>query len=298
MTKAKRIGHIIFVCLVGIIIDFILSGIKLFVGITSNSIIIFSDAIHNFMDGIGLSIAVLGFALMTCEPTETLPEGYGRLEYLASFILSVLLIGTGVYFAFSSINRLLYPYPVTFTWLRFAVIGATAVAKLLLGFWFKYHNKRLDSGVLKTAQFDSWLDCAITIMALIGFSLTIYSRLRIDAIFGIILSTIIICGGIKLFRENIVAILGDKPDEDLITKITSFIENEPTVSNIEEIKIYDYGVSNRTALITLEFKPDMDLTTLNNSIETIKTNLQNSFDIKIKICLKGGYHESEKTKTA
>jgi cation diffusion facilitator family transporter len=249
------------------------------------------------MDGIGLSIAVLGFALMTKDPSERLPEGFGRLEYLSSFILSVLLIGTGVYFAYSSIDRIFYPYPISFTWLRFAIIAITALAKLLLGFWFKYHNKRINSGVLKTAQFDSWLDFGITIMTLIGFSLTVYTQLRLDGIFGIILSVIIIIGGIKLFKENIIAILGDKIDDETTNKIYEKIIRHTYISQVENIKIYDYGIGRRTALVTVEFELGVDLNTIKTVIDEITAEIQNLFELEIKICIKGGRDERDKDKT-
>lgn len=297
MSKTKRIFYSIIVCSVGIIVDFVLSAVKLYVGLRSNSIIILSDSVHNFMDGIGLSIAVLGFALMTKDPSERLPEGFGRLEYLSSFILSVFLIGTGVYFAYSSIDRIFYPYPISFTWLRFAIIAITALAKLLLGFWFKYHNKRINSGVLKTAQFDSWLDFGITIMTLIGFSLTVYTQLRLDGIFGIILSVIIIIGGIKLFKENIIAILGDKIDDETTNKIYEKIIRHTYISQVENIKIYDYGIGRRTALVTVEFELGVDLNTIKTVIDEITAEIQNLFELEIKICIKGGRDERDKDKT-
>ncbi|MDR2267793.1 MAG: cation diffusion facilitator family transporter [Christensenellaceae bacterium] len=290
MQKSTRINRIIVVVISGIVINFVLASVKLYVGVSSNSIIIFSDAIHNFMDAAGLFIAILGFLLMRKESTSKFPEGYGRVEYLASFLLSLALLGTGIYFMYASIERMFYPYLVTFTWLRFAVIGSTAIFKVLLGLWYKYNNKTLDSGVLKTAQLDSWLDAFITIMTLIGYSLASYGALRLDAIFGIILSVIIIIGGLKLFLENFNAILGKRPTEALTKSINALIAESESIQEISQIRLHDYGVARQIVVITARFNPDLNTSQIEEVVKEITDTAHNTLNIELKVCMDGGYN--------
>ena len=195
-------------------VNFILFCVKLYVGMVSSSISIYSDAVNNLFDVFSVMLAFFGVRFMVKKAPPEYPDGYSKTEHIVGLLMSVAVGITGAYFAYSSLERLIYPRPVNYM-LRYAVILAvTAAVKLLLGFVLRKADKTADSVILKTVYLDSFSDCGVTVMILISFILTNYAGIRIDAVFGLAVSGIIIANAVKLVKQSLIQLLG-KNDEKM-----------------------------------------------------------------------------------
>lgn len=165
-----------------------------------------------------------------------------RLERLLSLLLSLAVTFVGLAFAYSSLERFMYPTPIWFS-VKFAVlIAMTAVAKLILFFFFKHQYKKSGSPVIKVMSTESLLDFFITLTSLISFTLTRYTEFVIDAVFGLIISVIVTVNALKLLYTSICAIIGfvkEEKREELsafleengvkVSKTVFFIESDESV---------------------------------------------------------------------
>lgn len=195
-------------------VNFILFGVKLYLGIVSLSVCIYSDAVNNLFDSLSAVLAFFGTGFMKKKAPDSFPDGYSKAEHIIGLLMAIAVGITGVYFAYSSLERFLYPRPVNYL-LRYAVIlAAAALAKFLLGFVLMKFSKKEDSVILKTVYLDSFSDCGVTVMTLLSFVLTNYAGIRIDAVFGLAVSAVIIFNAVKLVKQSFVALLG-KNDETL-----------------------------------------------------------------------------------
>lgn len=79
-----------------IILNIVLVGFKALVGIFANSIAIVSDAINNLSDVISSIIAIAGTKFAAKKPDKNHPYGHGRIEYMASFVISAVIIYAGI----------------------------------------------------------------------------------------------------------------------------------------------------------------------------------------------------------
>ena len=124
-TKARMRAAVFGIC-----VNLCLFMVKLYVGISTNSISIYVDSLNNALDSVVCIIALVGFWL-SVRTSPKYPFGLGRAEDLTGFITAVVIVGTGFGFGYVSLERTLYPAPVWFS-VRYAVIIAvTAVVKLL-----------------------------------------------------------------------------------------------------------------------------------------------------------------------
>ncbi|MBR0319981.1 MAG: cation diffusion facilitator family transporter, partial [Clostridia bacterium] len=82
--------------LVGIGVNLILVGFKAFVGYLSGSIAIIMDAINNLSDALSSVITIIGTKLASRKPDREHPFGHGRIEYISSIIIAILVIMAGV----------------------------------------------------------------------------------------------------------------------------------------------------------------------------------------------------------
>ena len=88
----NREREIIKASVVGIAGNMLLVMFKLIVGIASRSIAIILDAVNNATDALSSVVTIVGTKLAGHRPTRRHPFGYGRIEYLTSMLIAVIML--------------------------------------------------------------------------------------------------------------------------------------------------------------------------------------------------------------
>lgn len=252
-----------------------MAGVKLYIGLFANSVSVISDSINNFSDMFGFAGATVGIGLRDKKPTEKFPFGFGRIEYIVSFLISVLILVVGGVFFYESLERVFYHPPITFSWIHFGVLAATVVVKFLLFLFFYYIDRKSSSPIIKVEKIDSILDTAVTAMTLLSFALAPYTSVPVDGIVGLIISGVIIVMGCKTIAFNFTELMGKRQDE-AIDKIKTLLKDFVDKEDILDIKVFDYGSGNVFGAVTLK-KGDVD---------SIKEKAENTLGIKLTIELR------------
>lgn len=247
-NQGKRAG------LIGIICNILLATGKLLAGIISASTSIISDALNNFSDGISAIITMVGFKLSQKPADAEHPYGHARFEYIASFVISFLVLFVGFELAKSSIEKIINPQPTHFSLLIAIILGVSIVAKLSLSLYNSKVSKKLNSDAFKATAIDCRNDAIITATVLASSLVEYYSNLMIDGYVGLLLSLFIMYGGIKLVGETISPLLGKKNNEELKQKILEKLKDYPIVIGYHDLMIHDYGPSK--AFVSIHFEID------------------------------------------
>ena len=100
----SRQGVVIATSALGILVNFLLAGVKIAVGTMVSSIAIVSEGINNASDSASSLLTIVGTRLAEKRPTRAHPFGFGRVEYLTSLIIAVLILFTGGEFLISSVK--------------------------------------------------------------------------------------------------------------------------------------------------------------------------------------------------
>lgn len=183
---------------VGTAANFILFLVKVYVGISSNSLAIYCDAINNLGDTLACITALGGFILIK-KYTELQSK---RAQSLVTFVISLIIAVSGFYFVYNGAERVLYPLPVSYS-IKYAIlIGATIGVKILLGVFYRFFNKKSSSPMLKAMVLDSVLDCFITLTALIGLILVPKINFAIDGVLAVVTGIIITVSAVKNIIEQ------------------------------------------------------------------------------------------------
>lgn len=82
------------------------------VALTSGSVALFADTVHNFSDAFTAIPLGLAFWLSRRSPSRRYPYGLGRAEDLAGVFIVVLIAASAVFAGWEAIARLLDPSPV------------------------------------------------------------------------------------------------------------------------------------------------------------------------------------------
>lgn len=177
----------------GAIFNTVLFFSKFYVGISTNSLSIYCDAINNLGDTFACLIAVFGFFLAR-KVTELKSQ---KIQSLCTFVISLIIAATGAYFVYNGLQRLMYPLRIAYSEEYSYIIIATVFAKILMGLMYMAFNKKASSPVLKAMILDSFLDCAVTIFALMGLFLITKVNFAADGIFAIIIGTAVTVSAVK-----------------------------------------------------------------------------------------------------
>ena len=94
--ETVRENTIVRTSLIGIGANALLAAFKAFIGIISNSIAITLDAVNNLSDAFSSIIPIIGTKLATKPAAKKHPFGYGRLEYLSTMIIAIIILYAGI----------------------------------------------------------------------------------------------------------------------------------------------------------------------------------------------------------
>ena len=123
---------------VGIACNALLCAAKLLVGTLFGSISVTADAVNNLSDASSSIITLVGFKLSAKPADKEHPYGHARIEYLAGLAVSVLIIVIGFELARTSLDKILHPTPVAFSWLTVAVLVGSIGVKLWMAVFILY----------------------------------------------------------------------------------------------------------------------------------------------------------------
>ncbi len=126
-----------------------------------------------------------------------------RAQSLCTVFISLLIAVTGIYFVYHGTERLMYPTPVSYI-VRYAVLlAATIAVKLMMGLLFHAFHKKAPSSVLKALELDCYLDCFVTMAALMSLVLNEKVHFPIDGTFAVIAGVCITVSAVKnIIRES------------------------------------------------------------------------------------------------
>lgn len=243
----------------GILVNVALALVKLYVGLSTNSLTIMLDAINSFFDIITCVVTAIAVAILLRPKSETSPHGYGRSEYLASFCVAAVTVVVGALFFIRSLNRMAMPEPVWFGAESCALIAAAIPLKLGLGLAYRYANKKIRSKAFDALALDSFLDTGITTASLVCFLISSRVDYAVDAIFGMALSVLIVIFAVKMVWDSVKSLVaGDARDEGESAK--SAAQNALATSSVKgeliSVDVHDYGYGEKVADVYIAFDDD------------------------------------------
>ena len=152
--KAVRRAYGTMVSVVGVILNLLLFGAKFAIGTLIGSVAIRADAINNLSDAGSQIISFISFRLSSKPADRKHPFGHARIEYVASLIVSFLVLHIGLDLLMESVDKLIHPeLPTKNAWTVWILVGSIAV-KLWLALFNNRIGKRIDSSVMRATATD------------------------------------------------------------------------------------------------------------------------------------------------
>ena len=189
-------------CAAAFALNVALFSVKLYVGLSANSISIYSDAVNNMFDSLSGLAAFICFAALLSSTSEAARAIIKKSEQFFSFVMSVIILLTGLYFAYNSLERLFYPTPISYLTHYLVLLMITVAVKLIMFFAYRGVYRVTGSPIIKVMAADSLLDCFITLATVMSLTVSQYAEFAIDAVFGIVISIALIISALKLAKKS------------------------------------------------------------------------------------------------
>lgn len=243
---------------VGIICNCLLAAGKLIVGHMTSSMSITADGLNNLSDGASSIVTLLGFKLAEKPADRKHPYGHARIEYIAGLTVAVMILFIGLELGKSSVEKLIDPEPIEFSFTAVWVLCASILVKLFMMLFNLKMGRRINSNTLLATAADSRNDVMTTSAVLAASIVEHFYDVRIDGVMGIAVSLFILYSGIKLAGETMSPLLGEGANPELQKQITDYINGCPMVLGCHDLMVHDYGPGRRYASIHVEIDKNED----------------------------------------
>lgn len=269
--------------ILGIIINLILFTVELLLGMITNSIAMIADAFHDLADVSSSIISLIGFKLANKPADREHPFGHGRLEYISTLAISIIIILIGYEFLKSSFARILHPEQVNFSIISFIIILIAMPLKLWLGFFNKTLGKKINSTTITAVGTDALNDVAILLGVVLSLFISDFIHINVDGYIGAIVAIFIIVSGISLIKETIDPLLGQAPDPILVKELTEGVLNYKYVSGTHDLIIHNYGPGRSMASLHAEVPSDVSIMEIHEVIDRAEKELSKKLNMFIVI---------------
>lgn len=226
---------------VSTVMSLVLCGVKGWLGLVSGSVSLLADATNNLTDMGSSLVIALGFQWSRKPSDEEHPFGHGRIETVATLVLSIALIVVGVEVAKSGVVRLLNPQVVDAPMWLMVTVGVTVALKLWMAVFARSLAKLSKSHVLEADAWNHTFDVICTLLVVVSLVGSRFGVPSLDGWTAIGVAVFIFATGIKYAREAIDILLGKRPDAEEMDAIHRVVEAVDGVLGVHEIIVHQYG---------------------------------------------------------
>lgn len=272
-NEQSREKTIVRTSIIGIIANVFLAAFKAVIGLLSNSIAIVLDAVNNISDAGSSLITIVGTKLAARKPDKKHPFGYGRIEYLSTMVISVIVLYAGITSFVESVKQIIHPETPDYSAVSLIIVAVAVVVKILLGRYVKATGGKVNSDSLINSGKDAILDSVISASTLVAAGIFLMFHISLEAWLGAVISIVIIKSGVEMLRDTISQILGEPNDPDLVNRIKQTVKQFPEVQGAYDLVLHNYGPDNWNGSIHVEVPDTYTADQLDRLIRNIQSEV-------------------------
>jgi len=233
---------------VSIVSNLVLAIIMFIFGLMLNSISLLANAAHTFSDMVSSVIILIGFKLSSLPADKKHPFGHGRIEFISTALIAILLMVVGVEFGINAYHRFTANVEVKGDYIIALIMLGSAFFKIWMSQFSLELGNRINSSALIADSFHHKADGIAMFLVMVAIIASKFKYYRVDSLFGFIISLLIIFTGINILKDSFSKLIGEKADENLLKEIKDTALLVPGVISVHKIKVYNYGDFNEITL--------------------------------------------------
>lgn len=261
----------------GIILNLILFGGKLFAGIVTGAISVTADAVNNLSDAGTSVISMVGMKLAVRPADKEHPFGHGRMEYVAGLAVAAVIFIMGYELLRDSIVKIFNPEEVNFSVVSLIILVASVFVKLYICLYNRKIGKLINSPAMKATAMDSLSDCISTAAVIAGLLVFHFAKVSIDGYVGILVALFVFKAGFEAAKESLEPLLGQRPEKEYVEEIEKTVMSHPEIIGIHDLIVHNYGAGANIISLHAEVSADMGFMEAHELIDEIENDLKSRY---------------------
>lgn len=228
------------VSLITLIINIILSGYKLLVGILGRSTAMIADAIHSFSDVLTTVIVMISLTISNKPADKEHPYGHGRAESIAAKILGLALIVVSFTVAKAGIESFFKSPVVPSKSALYAALFSIVIKEAMYQVTVNI-GRRQNSQALIADAWHHRSDALSSVGTLIGIFFARRGLLFMDGVGALIVSILIFKMGLTIWKKTVEELMDTQKDESTRELIINLCTQKGININKDLLRIRHYG---------------------------------------------------------
>lgn len=263
--------------LAAVVLNFTITIAEFIGGLISNSLALLSDAIHNLGDGLAILLAYIAHRVSKKESNQRKTFGYKRIEILAAFVNSIVLVAICIFLIWEAIQRFQNPAPIKGL-VMFSVASIGLLANLIAVVLLRSDSR--ENINIRAAYVHLMGDTLSSVVVIIGGILIWqFEIFWIDPLITILISIYILRETYLLLKDSFNILMQSSPGELNLADIKSEVEKLEGVNNIHHVHAWSLNDKQVYFEGHIDLNEDMPVSKTDALKNRIRNLLHNKFNI-------------------
>ena len=222
--------------------NLLLAVTKIAAGTMAHAHAVMLDGVNSLSDMISSLLTLLSSYIAGRRGTKDHPLGYGRLEYISSFVVTVIIMYVGAKTLIETIQSIIHPHdPPQYSTPVVVIMIMSLACKIAYGVIMRKNGRRLDSEAMIMTGTESLGDALISLAILTGIAVYRLTGFDIEHYLCIIISVMILRTGAAMIKGCIDKMLGTRLADDERKRIASIAAGFDEVMHVSNLMMHNYG---------------------------------------------------------
>ncbi len=258
-TSGDRNAQIVRYNVIGVAINVVLCALKMTIGLLIQAHAIIMDGVNGLSDIMSYLISIFSAKFSERPADKSHPFGYGRVEYMCSLIVTVIICDIGVRSLIESVQALINPHEApAYNTASVIIMCVSLVAKLGYGLLMVKKGKELGAIGMKASGMESMGDAVVSVAILVAIVLHFTLQVDIEHYVTIAISLLILQSGVLMIRDCNRKLVGTRASDEVRTKTINTLIQEKEVLNVHNMALHDYGAEVYVGAADIEIDEKMN----------------------------------------
>lgn len=270
-----------------IIVNLLLSLMKLITGLLGHSGAMISDAVHSASDVFSTFVVIIGVRMASRESDKKHQYGHERLESVASILLAAVLAVTGLGIGYQGIRTIISGTEGAGLTVPSLLPLIAAVVSIIVKegmYWYTIRAaRRIHSDALRADAWHHRSDALSSVGSFVGILGAKMGFPILDPVASVVICVFILKAVYDIFMDAVGKMTDEACDDKTVEAICGVARRQPGVMRLDDIKTRTFG---NKAYVDIEISVDgsMTLSEAHDIAELVHEQVETNFT-NVKHCM-------------
>ena len=226
---------------IGLCVNILLTAVKFAAGVLGHSKAMLADSLHSASDVLATGTVFVGLRISRKPADDEHPYGHGNADTIASFLVALILLLTGLYVGFSATHVLIHKHLTKPGGIAlYAAIASIVIKEALFQYTIRVGKRENSQAVIANA-WDHRADAFSSVAALIGIFAARRGVLILDPVAGFVIAIMISRIALHLVHSSVDIIMDESPDAATLQEISRIAFEVGGVVNVRNVRAHQRG---------------------------------------------------------